>query len=305
MGTVEKEVKEIFVNLLKNDHIGLNDNFFEQGGNSISYLQLISNIYKIFNVEIPAIYSLNNTNINKLSRYILLNQNLNSSKKSYNLLNNSSERKLFCFPPIQGFGLLYNKLAKHFDDLAFYSFDFIEDENRIRQYAEDIIEIKPQDSYVLFGFSAGANLAFETAKELEAKGKTVSHIIIWDSYQKMQKLELTDSITTKHKKDVEQFLNENDMNFATRKVLDKSISYINYYYGMVNNGTVNATIYNFIAENSKKRIDLDVNETYEDWTNSSKTYREIKAFGEHDTMLDDENIDKNLKSLRQVMDNIF
>ena len=42
--------------------------------------------------------------------------------------------------------------------------------------------------YILLGYSAGGNTAFETVKEMENRGLEVSDLIIVDAYQKKQAL---------------------------------------------------------------------------------------------------------------------
>jgi len=50
---VEKQLAAIWTEVLKRDHVGLNDNFFEIGGHSLLATQVISRVRKRFQVEMP------------------------------------------------------------------------------------------------------------------------------------------------------------------------------------------------------------------------------------------------------------
>jgi surfactin family lipopeptide synthetase C len=50
---IEEEMASIWEELLKQKHVGIYDNFFEQGGHSLLLTQLASRIRKVFGIEIP------------------------------------------------------------------------------------------------------------------------------------------------------------------------------------------------------------------------------------------------------------
>ena len=78
---------------------------------------------------------------------------------------------------------MYSDLAKSIQSHSFYAFDFIEEDERIEKYVELILNTQPEGPYQLLGYSAGGNLAFEVAAELERIGKEVSDLILLDSYK--------------------------------------------------------------------------------------------------------------------------
>lgn len=65
-----------------------------------------------------------------------------------------------------------------------YGFNFIEEDQRIEQYVNTIMDIQPEGPYVLLGYSAGGNLAFEVVQAMEQRGLEVSDYIIVDAYRK-------------------------------------------------------------------------------------------------------------------------
>ncbi|WP_420710562.1 thioesterase domain-containing protein [Streptomyces sp. H-KF8] len=62
-----------------------------------------------------------------------------------------------------------------------YAFDFVEEEHRIGLYADLIEREAPAGPLRLGGYSAGGNLAFEAARELERRGREVERIVLFDS----------------------------------------------------------------------------------------------------------------------------
>ncbi|WP_306352316.1 non-ribosomal peptide synthetase [Flavobacterium sp. '19STA2R22 D10 B1'] len=56
---IERQVVEVWEEIFKTKHIGINDNFFELGGNSLSLIGLVNKLHKRFNckIELQKIYS--------------------------------------------------------------------------------------------------------------------------------------------------------------------------------------------------------------------------------------------------------
>ena len=108
----------------------------------------------------------------------------NTSKNQFVLLNQPGQKKLFFFPPAAGFGLAYQGLANIMNDYSIYSFNFIENENRLHEYVEIITNIQPTGPYILFGWSAAGKLIFKVVGALENRGFEVSDIILFDCFWK-------------------------------------------------------------------------------------------------------------------------
>ncbi|MEI2393597.1 thioesterase domain-containing protein, partial [Priestia megaterium] len=51
----------------------------------------------------------------------------------------------------------------------------------VERYVQNILDIQSEGPYILLGYCAGGNLAFEVAKLLEKKGKKISDIIMLDA----------------------------------------------------------------------------------------------------------------------------
>ncbi len=77
---IEEKLTKIWSEVLDLKEVGINDTFFEVGGNSISGIQLISRIRKNFKIEIPVHILFELPNIAELAEYI---RNSDESLKKY------------------------------------------------------------------------------------------------------------------------------------------------------------------------------------------------------------------------------
>ncbi|AEI41579.1 non-ribosomal peptide synthetase [Paenibacillus mucilaginosus] len=178
----EARLAAIWEEVLGISGIGIQDHFFEAGGSSLSLVKLSSMIKDEFHVSLPLTSLYKYPTIKLLSPF-LLHEELRSKleEDGLALLNEKQDAHLFAFPPIAGLGIVYSELARSLDSHSFYSFDFIESEDRIERYVKLITAVQPEGPYVLFGYSAGGNLAFEVAVELNRRGLEVSDVIMLDS----------------------------------------------------------------------------------------------------------------------------
>jgi amino acid adenylation domain-containing protein len=71
---VEQELARIFAEVLKADRVGIHDHFFEEGGNSLKAVLLISRARKAFDVELPLARLFENPTIAEIALAILEEQ---------------------------------------------------------------------------------------------------------------------------------------------------------------------------------------------------------------------------------------
>ena len=90
---IEKKLVQIWKEILKKDHIGILDDFFELGGNSLNAIQLSSRINTIFKVSIPIKDIFKNSKIECLAKEIKVNEWIELSKEK-NGMDNREEIEL-------------------------------------------------------------------------------------------------------------------------------------------------------------------------------------------------------------------
>lgn len=295
---IEQKLVEIWQTVLGIERIGIIDNFFELGGHSLTAINIISKIGREFDIEVPLQSIFITPTVKRMSNYIL-----NTIRGYYEeevpiLLNPSNPKKIICFPPILGYALIYKKLAAFFDRYSLYAFNYIEDGNKIKKYTDMIIQIQPEGPYLLLGYSAGGNVAFEVVKEIERRRKQVSDIIMLDSYRRKKQPEVS-------KKELERFEKEFSRQLETRipsasitkKIMDKSKKYYCYLKNLTNEGIINANIH-FISsvrtDNQKDTPEWDVM--------TNKEYLIYQGAGTHYEMLDSDFVEKNMEIIKRIVD---
>jgi fengycin family lipopeptide synthetase E len=165
--------------------LGIEDDFFELGGHSLKALQVIHQLKNSQGIDIPIELLFENPTIEQLAEKLFSHELHASAVQHVSRLNPPTGVNLFCFPPISGFGIFYKDLAAKLNGKAtVYGFNFIEEDSRMEQYVNNIIQKQPRGPYILLGYSAGGNTAFETVKEMENRGLEVSDLIIADGISK-------------------------------------------------------------------------------------------------------------------------
>lgn len=110
--TIEKKVAQIYSSILNIKKAGLNDHFFNLGGNSLQATYLVSRIYKDFNVSIGLIDVFNHPEIGNLSQ-IIANAKKHKIRKIEPINNkeyysiSQAQKNMFFLSQVKGIGSSY------------------------------------------------------------------------------------------------------------------------------------------------------------------------------------------------------
>ncbi|RNA62516.1 amino acid adenylation domain-containing protein [Chryseobacterium nematophagum] len=200
---LEKQLVEIYGEVLglPVESIGIHDDFFRLGGNSIMAIKLISKINHQLRIQIKVSDIFQGKTIETLSTIIT------NSKKEYKTvvsLNNAiSKPNMFMIHPGAGGCEVYQSLADQLDqDYHCYGIDSynlyheekVANLNRLAMYYLDYIEKiqteSRQEEYILLGWSLGGQIALEIAAELENRGYKKIKIYLLDTILKYSDSEL-------------------------------------------------------------------------------------------------------------------
>ena len=181
----EQLLLNVWKEVLQKDKISVKDNFFHIGGHSLKGMKLLGILNRKhgFNLKVQDIYNQPTIELmaqqkGSTSGVFLLNQ------ENVEIKNN-----IYFIPPIFGNSILFKPLAEtltgHFNCYGMQYSGLHKGEARytsIEQAAEELskeILLRQQDgNFIIFGFSMGATIAFEMAKILEKKFKTVNLILV-------------------------------------------------------------------------------------------------------------------------------
>ncbi len=180
----ERQLADIWKEVVKVDAIGATDNFFDLGGHSLSVTKLVALIHQRLGIDLPLGTVFKAQTVREMARALVDVARLGTTlaDDTMVLLGGASDAMpVFAFPPGTGDVLSYIPLAARWPDCRVYAFNFIEADSRLADYADLIASVQPDGSVVLLGYSAGGNLAFHVAAELERRGRRVSRIVMIDS----------------------------------------------------------------------------------------------------------------------------
>ncbi|PCN44848.1 non-ribosomal peptide synthetase [Brevibacillus laterosporus] len=318
---VEEQLATIWQEVLEVEKIGITDHFFEIGGHSLKAMLLISKVYEYMQEELPLHLVFQHPTIEKMAEFILHKQYEQNAGHPI-LLNKETNRPVFSFTPIAAHSTFYQKLAEEVHDISLYSFDFIEEDNRIEQYVNAITQIDSEGPYTLMGYSSGGNLAFEVAKVLENQGRQVSSIILFDSYWKDKAIEQTATEARKEigayfkkiaennelfnmkKEDLELFIT-ND--FIKQSFFQNMFSYLMFHNQLVNKGNVKAAIHLIQAECEQGNVTAYEAEKWNEkvWARASERFINYRGYGDHPRMLSGEQVTKNGSILKEILEASF
>ncbi|HLP46047.1 MAG TPA: amino acid adenylation domain-containing protein, partial [Candidatus Kapabacteria bacterium] len=301
---VEEKLTQIWATVLgiEKEKISTRQNFFEMGGTSLNLIRQLSLIHKEFGIEVTANQIYHNPTIQAIAKSIESNKYVDEPVM---LLNRLAPGKVFCFPPGIGFGIAYQALAKIINDYSLYSFNFIEDENRLEQYVENITNLQPTGPYILFGWSAAGKLIFEVAGVLENRGFAVSDIILADSL--LDKVEIKNE--GEQAKDYENYLkgikfvekqmDEYGIGYLKAKVLQKNTRYLEHIRGLNKFEVIHTNLHLIFSEELQTDVTID-RDCWNEFT--AKKVIIYNGFGSHNFMFDGESLEKNAVLIKKILD---
>jgi amino acid adenylation domain-containing protein len=188
----EKLVSNIWQQYLNKENIDIYSNFFEMGGHSILAVNVMIKIEKETGKRIPLSALFQHSTVEKFAKLLKTEKEI-SSDYLVPIKPNGNKPPLFI---VHGAGLNilnFVNVINHFDeDQPVYGFQgigpngyenwFESIEEMAAKYIDSIIKISPKGPYAIAGFSFGGVVAFEIARQLKEKGKTVSTIALLDTY---------------------------------------------------------------------------------------------------------------------------
>jgi aspartate racemase len=191
-GKLEREIAAIWGALLDNAAVGVDDDFFHLGGNSLVAARLFARIEKQFGKRLPLATVLNARTPRRLAAVIGDDQFRAWWDSLVPLKTAGSRPPLFLVHAIGGNVVGYQQLAACLPaDLPLYALQArgLDGKRRPAETVEDmaasyfaaIRRVQPEGPYYLGGYSAGGIVAFAIACRLQHSGVAVGKLILIDS----------------------------------------------------------------------------------------------------------------------------
>ncbi|MCW5318204.1 amino acid adenylation domain-containing protein [Nostoc sp. KVJ3] len=188
----ESTLAKIWAEVLNIEGVGIYDNFFDLGGNSLLTVQLMKQIYKHFERELPLSSLFLNPTIESLATALSSKADSLPWSPLVPIQPAGSSPAFFCVHPIFGVVFPYYELAQNLGkNQPFYGLQPIgldgksspltRIEDMATHYIEALRTVQPKGPYFLGGWSFGGWVAFEMAQQLQNSGEEVALLAVLDT----------------------------------------------------------------------------------------------------------------------------
>jgi non-ribosomal peptide synthetase component F/thioesterase domain-containing protein len=188
----EKKLAELWENLLGVQPIGIEQNYFELGGNSLLAVRLFARIQKEFSVNLPLATLFEAQTIAGLAS-VLDNKTYGRDWSPLVPIQTLGTRPpFFCIHGGGGSVLIYRALSQHLGaDQPFYGLEsqgldgrlplLTKIEDMAELYVRELRRVQPHGPYFLGGYCMGGTVALEVAQQLTAAGEKVALLALFDT----------------------------------------------------------------------------------------------------------------------------
>ena len=173
--------------------IGLHDNFFDLGGNSLGAVRLFSEMRKLFGRSFSLSVLFQAPTVEKLADIIRKDGWSPHWNSLVPIQPGGSKPPFFCVHGGGGNVLIYRELARHLgSDYPFYGLQargldgsgeyLTTTEAMAESYLREIRELQPEGPYYLGGFCMGGQVAVEIVQRLVRDGQKVNLLFVIDTH---------------------------------------------------------------------------------------------------------------------------
>src|SRR5262249_42788540 len=189
---LERQLVDVWEEMLTARPIGVTDGFFDLGGHSLLAVRMLGRIKERFGRELPLTTFFEGQTIEALADTLRRQVDTLPPSPLVALQPRGARPPLFCVHPGSGQVLGFYHLARRFgpsrpvyglQDPALYGewgFD-VPIERMAARYLAEIRAVQPDGPYHLCGWSYGGQVAFEIARQIAAGGGDVALLAILDT----------------------------------------------------------------------------------------------------------------------------
>jgi thioesterase domain-containing protein/acyl carrier protein len=197
----EKIVAGVFAEVLGAEQVGLDDDFFALGGNSLIATRVSARLELALGREVPVRYLFDASTVGDLADYLHLHPSCEDTISVQEVVPVQTLKKgtgvpLFCIHPGGGVSWLYQVLGNYLDCPIIGIQQVLEDgeaepqsiRDMAKNYADRIQRVYPAGPYNLLGWSFGGVVAHELAIELQQRGCEIACLILLDAQPRIDNL---------------------------------------------------------------------------------------------------------------------
>jgi amino acid adenylation domain-containing protein len=190
---LEVTLLQIWTEILGVENLGRDDNFFESGGHSLLAVRLLNQIEQHFSKKISLAAFFQEPTIEGLAQLLPQASNQISPVTLVPLQPKGDKSPFYCVHAIGGSVACYWQLSRCLKpERPFYGLQspqlsdsemsFSSLEEMAQFYLDEIIARQPQGPYYLGGWSFGGLIAYEMARQLQARKQEVASLILLDTF---------------------------------------------------------------------------------------------------------------------------
>jgi thioesterase domain-containing protein/acyl carrier protein len=187
-----KLLSGIWQDLLGIRSIGFDQNYFDLGGDSALAVQLFAQIDKVFNVKLPLATLFEAPTIAELAQILRREASSSDWSPLVAIQPEGSRPPFFCIHGAGGTVLIYRDLSRNLgSDQPFYGLQsqgldgssppLTRIEDMAALYLKEIRRVQQHGPYLLGGYCLGGTIAFEIARQLQAKGEQITLLALFDT----------------------------------------------------------------------------------------------------------------------------
>lgn len=190
----ELVIAEIWCQILDIESVGINDNFFQLGGDSLAAASMMSALSRQMGGQMTWSQLSEAPTIANLARHLEKPEQQSASiEPVLSIRPNGSQPPLFCIHPITGLGWAFASLAQHVHEtipIHALQADWATDidlkpqsiQEQAARYLQHIRQIQPEGPYHMLGWSFGGLIAHEISRMIEQDGGEIAFLALLDSY---------------------------------------------------------------------------------------------------------------------------
>jgi amino acid adenylation domain-containing protein/FkbH-like protein len=189
---LERQLCELWQNVLRVERVGIEDDFFELGGHSLLAVRLFTQVEKMIGRKLPLVTLFQAPTVVQLAAILSQEQAAGSSSVLVPIQPHGSKPPLYLVHGAGGDVLWgYANLVSHMDpEQPIYALKSrgqtgLEEFERLEDMADFYLRAvrahQPEGPYFLGGYCFGGNVAHEMARQLQAEGGRVALLALLDS----------------------------------------------------------------------------------------------------------------------------
>ncbi|MAI25840.1 MAG: hypothetical protein CMN75_07380 [Spirochaeta sp.] len=188
----EEKVVVYLSGLLQVENVGVDEDFFDLGGDSLSALTLTQWIQEEFGIEMRPVVLFEAASVEALASLIEAGHPGSHDGFAVALSAGESSPAVFCIPGIFGDVIGFRKIARALgSDVPFYGLErqgfygeapvWVSWSRMAKAYAAEILRLRPEGPHILMGYSIGGVIAYEVAQRLNEAGSPPALLALMDT----------------------------------------------------------------------------------------------------------------------------